>query len=373
MLQIPPINLASQYRAYKAEIDSAILRVLARGNFILGEEVSAFEGEFSSYCGTTYGLGVASGTDALQLALLACNIGSDAEVITSAHTAVATVRAIELTGARPVLVDIDPITYTIDPERIESVITGKTRAIIPVHLYGCPADLDPIREIASQKHLLIIEDCAQAHGALYENRMVGSWGDLAAFSFYPTKNLGAYGDCGMVLTDRADLARRLSLLRQYGWEQRYVSQVKGINSRLDDIQAAVLRVKLTYLEQWNTRRRQIADLYNRTLADSKLTLPHEPEYANHIYHQYVIRTPERDKLMSFLKNRSIGVSIHYPVPIHLQPAFEDLGYKQGQFPETEMATAQILSLPIYPEMTDDQVCAVCDSITEFHSKNESMP
>ncbi len=330
----------------------------------------AFEREFASFCGTAYGLGVASGTDALLLALLAGNITDGDEVITSAHTAVATVRAIELAGARPVLVDIDPKTYTIDPGLIGSAITEKTRAIIPVHLYGCPADLDPILEIARQNHLLVIEDCAQAHGALYKNRRVGSWGDLAAFSFYPTKNLGAYGDCGMVLTDHPEFASQLSLLRQYGWESRYISQVKGMNSRLDDIQAAILRVKLKHLEQWNDRRVQLAGLYNKLLTGLLLALPCEPGYAKHVYHQYVIRSSERDRLLAFLKMRSIAGAIHYPMPVHLQPAFQDLGYERGQFPETERAAAQILSLPLYPEMTDAQVRAVCDAISEFSSDDD---
>ncbi len=239
-----------------------------------------------------------------------------------------------------------------------------------MHLYGCPADLDPIFEIARQNQLLVIEDCAQAHGALYKDRRIGGWGDLAAFSFYPTKNLGAYGDCGMVLTDRREFAEQLSLLRQYGWESRYISQVRGMNSRLDDIQAAVLRFKLKYLEQWNERRRQIARLYNELLTGLPLVLPCEPDYAKHVYHQYVIRSSKRDGLMSFLKMRSIVVTIHYPIPIHLQPAFQDLGYQRGQFPETEKASAQILSLPLYPEMTDDQVRAVCDAIAEFRSNDD---
>lgn len=367
MHKIPVIDLAAQYRSIEPEINAAVERVLARGNFILGEETSAFEKEFSAYCGVAHGIGVASGTDALFLALRACNIGAGHEVITTAHTAVATVAAIEMTGARPILVDVDPQTFLIDPQRIEDKITPQTRAIIPVHLYGCPADIAPIHEIADRRDLAVIEDGAQAHGAVYRGRKVGGWGRVAAFSFYPTKNLGAVGDAGMVLTNDPQLAEKALLLRQYGWKKRYISEIGGINSRLDEIQAAVLRVKLKFLDAWNLRRRAIAERYHELLTGSGLVLPLLPQEVQHVFHQYVIRSRHRDELRLFLAERSIQTAIHYPVPIHLQPAYKGLGYQAGDFPMTEELTGQILSLPIYPEISDSSVATVCRSILEFQS------
>lgn len=367
MQDIPVIDLAVQYRSIRPEIDAAVERVFARGNFILGEEVSAFEEEFSDYCGVACGVGAANGTDALFLALRACDIGVGHEVITTAHTAVGTVAAIELTGARPVLVDVDPRTFLIDPQRIEDKITARTRAILPVHLYGCPADLAPILETAGRRGLAVIEDCAQAHGAAYRGRKVGGWGRLAAFSFYPTKNLGASGDAGMVLTDDPKLAEKVRLLRQYGWKKRYISEIGGINSRLDEIQAAILRVKLKYLDNWNQRRRAIADGYNELLAESGLVLPVVPRDTQHVFHQYVIRSRQRDALRLYLAGRLVHTAIHYPVPVHLQPAYKRLGREAGDFPMTEELAEQILSLPIYPEMTDTAMTVVCGFIREFQS------
>ncbi len=367
MQEIPVIDLAAQYRSIEPEINSAVRRVLARGNFILEEETAAFEDEFSAYCGVAFGVGVACGTDALLLALRACDIGAGHEVITSAHTAVGTVVAIELTGARPILVDVDPQTFLIDPQQLEIRITARTRAIIPVHLYGCPADIAPILEIADRRGLVVIEDCAQSHGAVYRGRKVGGWGRLAAFSFYPTKNLGAGGDAGMVLTDDRALAEKLLMFRQYGWKKRYISEVSGLNSRLDEIQAAILRVKLKRLDEWNRRRQVIAGRYTELLAGSGLELPLFPQDAEHVFHQYVIRSLLRDDLRAFLASRSIRTAIHYPMPIHLQPAFKGLGYGAGDFPITERLAAQILSLPIYPEMTDSSVEVVCEVIREFQS------
>lgn len=365
MQEIPIIDLNAQYRSIEADINSAISRVLMRGNFILGEEVSAFEKEFSAYCGVAFGIGVASGTDALFLALRACDIGSGDEVITSAHTAVGTVTAIELTGARPVLVDVDPQTFTLDPTLIENKITLHTRAIIPVHLYGCSVDMAHVLKIATNRELFVVEDCAQAHGSSYQNKKVGSWGQLSAFSFYPTKNLGAYGDGGMVVTNDPELAEKLFMLRQYGWKKRYISETKGINSRLDDIQAAILQVKLGHLDEWNKRRQSIANIYNELLSGGDLELPYVPQYSEHVYHQYVIRSSHRDQLRAFLAERAIRTAIHYPMPVHLQPAFKDLGYSAGDFPNTEMLSGQILSLPIYPEMTDNAVETVCEAIKDF--------
>jgi dTDP-4-amino-4,6-dideoxygalactose transaminase len=365
MQEIPVIDLAAQYRSIEPELNSAVSRVLSRGNFILGEEVTSFEREFSAYCGLTFGIGVATGTDALFLALRACEIGPGHEVITSAHTAVGTVTAIEMTGARPVLADVDLQTYTLDPKDMEKKITSRTRAVIPVHLYGCPAELAPICEIAAGRNLFVVEDCAQAHGASYKHKKVGSWGQLSAFSFYPTKNLGAFGDAGMVLTDNPELAERLLMLRQYGWKRRYISEIKGVNSRLDDIQAAILRVKLKHLDVWNRRRQVLSGIYNELLADFELDLPTLPPYAEHVYHQYVIRSNRRDQLRAFLSGRSIHTAIHYPVPIHLQPAFKNLGYGVGDFPVTERLSDQVLSLPMYPEMTDGSAEAICQAIREF--------
>ncbi len=331
-----------------------------------------FEQEFASYCGVAQGVGVGSGTAALHLALLACDIGPGDEVITVSHTAVATVAAIEMSGAQAVLVDIDPLRYTIDPEKLEAAVTPRTRAVIPVHLYGCPANLAPILEIARRKNILVIEDCAQAHGATYEGKRVGSWGDMAAFSFYPTKNLGGYGDGGALVTQDASLAERARILRQYGWKERYISSVKGLNSRLDDLQAAPLRVKLRYLDSWNARRQELANLYSDLLSSCGVVLPSQPTEAAHVYHQYVICHAQRDNLRAFLSQRDIHTLVHYPVPIHLQPAYQNLGYIQGDFPVTEQAAQQVLSLPIYPEMSQDSLEIVSRAVIEFFRETKQL-
>ncbi len=362
---IQPVDLKRQYASIKGEVDAAVARVLEGGWYILGEQVAAFESEFASRCGVAHAVGVGSGTAALHLALAACGVGPGDEVITVSHTATATVAAIELAGARPVLVDIDPMCYTLDPDRLEAVITPRTRAVIPVHLYGCPADLGPIMEIAHQHNLFVVEDCAQAHGAGYRGRPVGSWGHLATFSFYPTKNLGACGDGGIVITNDQGLAGQVRLLRQYGWRERYVSSLKGLNSRLDELQAAILRVKLRHLDGWNDRRRLLACLYNERLAGSGIVTPREPEYATHVYHLYVVRHPRRDELQAFLRQKGIGSLIHYPVPVHLQPAYRDLGQKAGSLPATEAAAREVLSLPLYPELREEEVVTVADAVTAF--------
>lgn len=368
MQEIPALDLKIQYQNMRLEIDAAVSRVLEHGVYILGEAVTAFEQEFASYCGVSHGIGVGSGTEAVHLALLACGIGPGDEVITVSHTAVATVAAIEMAGARPVLVDIDPLRYTIDPGKMEAAITSKTRAVIPVHLYGCPADLAPILEIAHIKNIMVVEDCAQAHGATYHGRRVGSWGEIAAFSFYPTKNLGAYGDGGALVTNDASLAERARILRQYGWVERYISSVKGLNSRLDDLQAAILRVKLCHLDEWNARRQKLAKLYHDLLLNSGVVLPSQPADARHVYHQYVIRHAQRDNLRAFLSAKKIHTLIHYPVPIHLQPAYNNLGYTLGDLPVTEQAAQQVLSLPLYPEMNEDSVEMVSRAVSEFCRK-----
>ena len=357
-------NPRAQYLSHKAEIDSAIAAVLGGNRYILGPQTRAFETEFASYIGLKFGVGVGSGTEALHLAMRACEIGPGDEVITVSHTAVATVAAIELAGATPVLVDIDPKTYTLNPDRLADAITSRTKAIIPVHLYGGAADLDPILKIARRQKLKVIEDCAQAHGTLYHDRRVGSRGDVAIFSFYPTKNLGAIGDGGLVATDDPTLAEKLDLLRQYGWRERYVSEVAGWNTRLDELQAALLRVKLRYLDQDNARRHSLAAIYAEQLPDS-ITTPIEAPNTRHVYHLYVVRHPQRDELSKYLSERGIGTAIHYPVPIHLQPAYRGRLGDVGSLPETEKAAREILSLPIYPELKETEVQTVAKAIQDF--------
>lgn len=359
-------NPLAQYLSHKEEIDSAVLRVLNKGWYILGEEVGAFEKEFADYIGVTHGIGVGSGTEAIHLALKACGIGSDDEVITVSHTAVATVAAIELAEGTPVFIDIEPEYYTLDTMKLESVITKKTKAIMPVHLYGQPADMDAIVEVARKYNLKVIEDCAQAHGALYKGRRVGSFGDMACFSFYPTKNLGAIGDGGMVVTNNEDLSGKTRLLREYGWEERYVSKIKGWNSRLDEIQAAILRIKLRYLDSDNSKRLRLATVYSRELASvANITLPRERQGSTHVYHLYVIRSQQRSKLQGFLKSRGVGALVHYPVPVHLQPAYEHRLYADISLIETERASREVLSLPMYPELREEDAKTVVECIKEF--------
>lgn len=367
MEDIPTLDLKKQYESIRLELDGAISRVLAKGSFILGAEVAAFEKEFAEYCGVSHAIGVASGTEALQLALLACGVGENDEVVAPAHTAVATVSAIEASGAHPVLVDIDLARYGLDPNLLVKSTTPRTRSIIPVHLYGCPVDMNPILQFAREKNLFVVEDCSQAHGALYEGHKVGSLGDIAAFSFYPTKNLGAFGDGGAVVTNNAELAEKVRLLRQYGWKEHYISSVKGINSRLDELQAGILRVKLRYLDEWNLRRRQLANLYLELLADTEFALPVQLENSKHVFHQFVIRHPQRDVLKEYLMEQGIHTLIHYPVPIHLQPAYVDLGYPAGSLPNTELVSREALSLPLYPELTEEMVSLICQALRDFLS------
>jgi len=364
-MDIPFLDLKAQYQALKPELDAAVTAVLAGGWYILGEQVRAFEREFAAYCGVAHGVGVGSGTAALHLALWACSIGPGDEVVTVSHTAVATVAAIRLAGARPVLVDIEPKTYTLDPQRLEEAITDRTRAIIPVHLYGQPADMAPILEVARRRGLRVIEDCAQAHGAMYRGRRVGSFGDLACFSFYPTKNLGAAGDGGMVVTDDEELAERVRLLRQYGWRERYVSEMAGLNSRLDELQAAILRVKLRYLDKWNERRRTLAARYDALLAGSGVVTPAVRDGCQHVYHLYVVRSRQRDRLRAYLKAQGIGTIVHYPLAVHQQPACGDVAIGPGGLAETERVAAEVLSLPLYPEMPDEHVERVAAAVRAF--------
>ncbi len=361
-------NPAAQYRSHKAEIDQAIHKVLDGGWYILGDEVNAFEDEFATYVGVTHGIGVGSGTEALHLALAACGIGGGDEVITVSHTAVATVAAIELCGATPVLVDIEPDFFTLDPNKLEAVITPRTKAILPVHLYGQSADLDHILEISQKHHLHVIEDCAQAHGAKYKDKPVGSYGDMACFSFYPTKNLGALGDGGMVVTDDTALAGKVRLMREYGWAERYVSHIRGWNSRLDELQAAILRVELRYLDEDNASRVRIAEMYRDSLMGSELVLPCMRADATHVFHLYVVRSSRRDDLQQFLRDKEIGVGVHYPVPVHRQPAYKGRLPGGENLSETNRVSREVLSLPMYPELMESEVRVVAEVICEFEER-----
>jgi len=359
---IPYLDLQAQYRSIKGEIDSAVLRVLDSTQYILGEEVAAFEREFAGYCQASQAIGLNSGTSALHLALLAAGIGPGDEVITVPFTFVATVSAICYTGATPVFVDIEPDYFTMDPSKVEAAITPKTKAIMPVHLYGQPADMDPIAEIARRRGLIVIEDAAQAHGSEYHGRRCGSIAEIAGFSFYPGKNLGAYGEGGAVTTTRADWAATCRTLRDWGQEKRYEHRLKGFNYRMDGIQGAILRVKLRHLEAWTERRRQVAEWYAAALDPDTVRMPKARPGCRHVYHVYVVRADDRDRLRDVLGRQGIQTGIHYPIPIHLQPAHADLGYHAGDFPVAEQIAREVLSLPIFPEMTRDQVQTVAAAV-----------
>jgi dTDP-4-amino-4,6-dideoxygalactose transaminase len=367
---IPFVDLKAQYAEIRTEVNEAIARVLESCEFTLGSEVAAFEREFAAYCQAEHGIGVNTGTSALHLALLAAGIGSGDEVITTPFTFVATVSAICYTGATPVFVDIDPRSFKIDTRAIVAVITSKTKAIIPVHLYGQPADMDPIMATAREHGLIVIEDACQAHGAEYKGRRAGALGDMACFSFYPGKNLGAYGEGGMVVTDNAEWARTIRMLRDWGAERKYHHVLKGYNYRLEGIQGAVLRVKLRHLDRWTRARRSAADCYRHSLRASDVLIPQEMPYARHVYHVYAIRSPRRQAWQELLLARGIHTGIHYPVPVHLQPAFADLGYRAGQFPHSEQAANQVLSLPMYPELTGEQCEIVSRAVCKLAAMNE---
>jgi dTDP-4-amino-4,6-dideoxygalactose transaminase len=366
---IPFIDLSGQYRAIKDEIDRAIAGVLNKGWFILGGEVASFEAEFAEYMGVGNAVAVGSGTEALHLALLASGVGSGDEVVTAPNISAPTASAISFAGARPVFVDIDPETYNMDPDMLGDCLrkrsSSKVKAVIPVHLYGHPAHMGPIMDMARSHGLKVIEDACQAHGALYNGKKAGSLGDAGCFSFYPTKNLGAFGDGGIVVTDDADMAESLRMLRNYGERGKYHNVIKGFNSRLDELQAAVLRVKLRLLEEHNERRRALAGLYGKHLKGSVLSLPVEKDYAGHVYHLYVIRARERGRMKEWMKDRGISTSVHYPTALHLQPAYADLGYKEGDFPHSEKACSEVLSLPMYAELKEAQVEYVCSAIRDF--------
>lgn len=347
------------------EIRAAIDRVLARGWFILGCELKTFELEFAAYLGVRHVVGVGSGTDAIHLALRAAGITHGDEVITAANTCVPTVAAIACAGARPALADADPATLTLDAADLARRITPRTKAVVPVHLYGHPCDMDPILNVAHDHGITVVEDCAQAHGACYRGARCGTFGDVAAFSFYPTKNLGALGDAGAVATNDAAIAERLRLLRNYGERERYHHSIQGVNSRLDEVQAAILLAKLPRLDAWNAARRNRAQRYNELLAGLPLALPREANWAMSNFHIYAVRTPQRDALQSHLRERGIGTLLHYPVPIHSQDAYRELGYRKGDFPIAELACAETLSLPLYPELPLEAVREVADAVHAY--------
>jgi len=361
---IPFVDLKAQYATIKDEVAVAIQGILDSCQFTLGSEVFDFEKEFAAYCGADDAVGVNSGTSALHLALLAAGVGPGDEVITAPFTFVATAAAIHYAGATPVYVDIDPNTFNLDSAKLEAAITTRTRAVIPVHLYGQPADMDPIVSIAKKHGLVVIEDAAQAHGAEYKGRRVGSLGDIACFSFYPGKNLGAYGEAGMITTGNPEYARKIRMLRDWGAEQKYHHVVKGYNFRMEGIQGAVLRVKLRHLEKWTEARRSVAQRYDCAFTSTEIKAPQPSEINRHVYHVYAIRCPDRTKWQKELSARGVQTGIHYPVPVHLQPAYADPRWRRGDFPHSEKAAGEVLSLPIYPELDqvqqDDVIAAVLE-------------
>lgn len=364
--QIPLANPKAAFEELSDQIQHAITDVLYSGNFILGQEVKAFEAAFASFVGLNYCATVNSGTDALIIALKTLDIGVGDEVITVSHTAVATVAAIELCGATPVLVDVDPKSYCLNPGLLEASVSEKTRAILPVHLYGHPADMLTIMRFAKEHSLFVIEDCAQAHGTSLNGHMVGGFGDISCFSFYPTKNLGAIGDGGAVLTNQAALAEKMILLRQYGWQKRYISEIRGLNTRMDEVQAAILNVKLPFLFKDNRRRRVIAELYTKNLQGTGYLLPSVAENAIHTWHQYVIQTDNRDNLSTFLRQNGVGCGVHYPQAVHQQPAYIKRLKGAEDLPITEQLVPRILSLPMYPQLPLEDVNRVCELLLTWH-------
>jgi dTDP-4-amino-4,6-dideoxygalactose transaminase len=360
--KVPYLDLKGQYRNIKSEIDAAIARVLESSQFILGAEIASFERDFAAYCGATECIALNSGTSALHLALLAAGVGPGDEVITVPFTFVASVAAILYVGARPVLIDIDPRTFTMDTAEIESAITPRTKAILPVHLYGHPTDMDPIMEVARRRELIVIEDAAQAHGAKYKGRPVGSIGDIGCFSFYPTKNLGAYGEGGAVTTNNKEYAHTVRMLRDWGQDQKYHHVLRGYNYRMEGFQGAILRVKLRHLESWIEARRAVARKYDELLADCGLDLPTEMPWARHVYHVYTVRAENRNELQRALHAAGIQTAIHYAMPVHLQPAYADLGYPAGSLVHSEAAAQQVLSLPIYPELSPSAIGEVTRAV-----------
>lgn len=364
-MNIPFVDFKEQHLVIKDEVRNGMENVMTRGNFILGNEVAAFEKDFSAYCDASYGAGVNSGTDALYFTLAALGVHAGDEVILPTHTFIATALCVSYLGAKPVFVDIDPETYTLAPKAFQKAVTSRTKAVIPVHLYGQPADMDAINAVAKKHNIKIIEDAAQAHGAFYQDRRVGSLGDAACFSFYPTKNLGAFGDGGMVVTRDQDICQKVLMLRDYGRVGRYEHKIKGHNSRLDTLQAVVLAAKLKHLDTWNAMRQQVAVWYREELQRVKgIVLPVIRPDRMHVFHLFVVRVERRDSVLEKLKEKGISALIHYPIPIHLQEAFHDAGYKKGDFPVSEQAAQEILSLPMFPHMTREQVKIVAEALKE---------
>lgn len=364
MMTIPLNDLGRHHTPLREAIDAAVKRVLDRGQFILGDEVRCFEQEFAAYCGVAHAVGVASGTEALCIALAALGVGPGDEVITVPNTCVPTVAGIVMTGARPVLVDVDPVSRTMDPGRLETALTGRTKAIVPVHLYGQPANIRSILEVAARRGVPVVEDAAQAHGAFIGGARAGSLGAAGCFSFYPTKNLGALGDGGMVVTNDPVLAERARAYRHYGESERYVSTGAGINSRLDELQAAILRVKLAHLDQWNGRRQAIAARYRELLAGCPITLPAPVPGTVSSCHLFVVEAPSRDRFRAACRSRGVATDVHYPIPIHLQPAFASLGYGRGEFVVSETLCAHVVSLPMFPDLTDGEVAQISGAVRE---------
>ncbi|HXF99769.1 MAG TPA: DegT/DnrJ/EryC1/StrS family aminotransferase [Bacteroidota bacterium] len=363
------VDVVGQYKKIKTEIDAAVHRVLDSGQFILGKEVGEFECQIAGYLGVKYAVGCASGTDALQVALMALGIGPGDEVISTPFTFVATTETIVLLGAKPVYVDIDPKTFNINPSLIERAITPRTKAIIPVHLYGQAAEMDPIMQIARRYNLRVIEDAAQALGAAYKGKKVCTFGDIGCISYFPSKNLGAFGDAGMVVTNDPELAERMRMITVHGSKTRYYHDILGLNSRLDTLQAVVLSVKLKYLDEWNQTRRRAAARYNELLRDTPVTTPYVAPHCTHIFHQYTLRAPRRNELSEHLKAKGIPHAIYYPVPLHLQKAFAVAGKGKGDFPVAEQAAEEVISLPMHTELTEEQLVYITDAIREFYRTN----
>jgi dTDP-4-amino-4,6-dideoxygalactose transaminase len=362
--KIPLLDLRAEYAEIKDSVDASIQRVIESARFILGEEVTGFEEEFAAFCRTDHAIGVGSGTDALYVALKTCDIGAGDEVITTPMTFIATAEAISLSGAKPVFVDVDPATHNLDPQTLEAAITPRTKAVIPVHIHGYPVDMDPILEIARRHSLMVIEDAAQAQGAEYKGRRVGGLADMACFSFYPGKNLGAYGDAGAITTNNPDLAKKVRLLRDHGRTSKYEHQVVSFNWRLDALQAAILRAKLPHLDGWNRRRQEIAELYNRLLEGCPAQLPILSEEYGSVWHHYAITVENRDEVQAKLKSAGVETGIHYPIPLHIQPAYKFLEYDAGEFPHAEQVALTTLSLPMYPSMTEGQAQRVAETLLD---------
>jgi len=365
-MKIPFGDLKKHYAQIKQDVDQAVHRVLDSGWYILGKELDVFEKQFAEWVGVDFCVGVGSGTEALHLALIAAGVNPGDEVITVPNTAVPTISAISAAQATPVFVDVDETTRCMDAAKIVAAVTGRTKAVIPVHLYGNACDMDAIMRIAESHQLKVIEDCAQAHGARFRGRPVGSFGDYGCFSFYPSKNLGAFGDAGAVVVNDTDKAEKLRMLRNYGQSRRYYHDIIGVNTRLDEMQAAILSAQLPYLAAWTRRRQEIAKLYNESIRNPKIQTPATRGDVEHVYHLYVIRTAERDALRHYLEEQGIGTQIHYPVSCHLQKAYAHLGYRRDDFPVAEKLADEVLSLPNYPELSDDQVLTICDLLNKYN-------